>query len=163
MKRIVLGLTLVTATVTSFAQSKIKKNVDVMTDKVTYLVDNALIMANEAETKGFSIDPYIVKTDSTLDIKSFIVQMAGLGACNEDNNIIILFENEEKIVVNSWNDFNCKGVAYFDVTDSMKAKLSKYNISKIRVTNGRTHNYYTGTPQKDYMVTLYKTLKETSL
>lgn len=163
MKKVILVLTVIATALNVNAQGEIKKQVDEMTDKVSYSIEDQLLLLDNAEDKGFVIDPYIKKVKNKLIVYNLIVQTAGLESCNEDNTLIFLFENGDKLLMKSWNKFNCKSVAYFDVTPEMKKKLSTNTIEKIRFTNGYSHKYYTGTPQSDYMVNLYKTLSETNL
>jgi hypothetical protein len=72
------------------------------------------------------------------------VVMVGIGSCNENDEIIILFENGEKIVKKSWNSFNCDGEAYFNINELEMKLLRTLPMSKIRMTNGRSFDSYTG-------------------
>jgi hypothetical protein len=76
--------------------------------------------------------------------------MVGIGGCNENDEIIILFENGEKIIKTSWKEFNCDGETYFNMDEEDIELLRTQPLSKIRMTNGRTYDSYTGdVKQKD--------------
>jgi hypothetical protein len=90
-----------------------------------------------------------------------MVTMVGIGTCNENDEIIILFENGEKITKKSWKKFNCNGEAYFNLTDKEIDLLKKIPMSKIRMSNGRSYDSYTGdvkTKDKRYFIQLFYAL-----
>ena len=64
--------------------------------------------------------------------------MVGIGTCNEKDEIIILFENGQKITKISWKGFNCEGKAYFNMTEEDIELLRTCPLSKIRMTNGKS-------------------------
>ena len=163
MKKITTIAALTLFTTSIFSQNEIIKNVDEMTDKVSYLVKESLVGANSTKLKGFVITPIIKKNDSGFEAKNLIVQISQLGNCNKDNTLIILFDNGEKAIISSWNKFNCKDVSYFDLDNKTIKKIKHNTIDKIRFTNGYTSDYFTATiEQKDYFISLFKLMKETN-
>lgn len=77
----------------------------------------------------------------------------------ENDEIIILFESGEKITKTSWN--RCYGEAYFNMNEKEIQLLRTQPISKIRMTNGRTYDSYTGDVQekdKRYFIQLFYAL-----
>ena len=105
-----------------------------MTDKTYYLSYPKLKAANSL--KSFQISPSI--TNNTF--LSMIVHFEdGFNKCNEKNKIIFLFEDGSKISLNSWNKFNCKGVAYFDFTNKIASKFRDFKVTKIHLENGDSY------------------------
>lgn len=159
MKKVVLVLGMVAMTINSFAQVTITKTVDEMTDKVYHFPSEKLIAANTAGNKGCAISMSIRSSNGVLTAKSSIVQMAGLGKCNDNNTIIFLFENGEKISINSWNSFNCDATAYFNFSKANIKKMRTNPLSKIRITNGRSYDSYTAEIEyKNYFIDFFKEL-----
>jgi hypothetical protein len=120
-----------------------------------------LIIANAEQTKGFRIQSSI--SYPGLILEGFIVQhTSNLGDCNENNKIIIVFANEQKITLSSWSEFNCQATSYYKITPQQATMLSQYPISVIRFTNGRSYDSYTGTPTKGeekYFIDMLNSLK----
>ena len=157
MKKIFLSIALILTVVISFGQAVIDEVKDEMTDKVTYSTDGLVCSSKE---KGFGIHPNIKEKKGIKIVRDLIVQMAGLGGCNKDNTMIILFANGTKMSLLSWNDFNCKNVCYFELSESKIAILSVEPISKIRLTNGESFKNYTHQVQEsDYFIQLFAALK----
>lgn len=168
IKLLFIGL-LMSFTVLSFSQVKtdtvsVVNVVDDMGGKSYLTTTQKLIVANEDKTKGFSLD-VIFASELTL-----LSKMVGIGGCNENDQLIILLENGEKINMTSWKSFNCKGEGYFRLSKSTIEKLRLSPLSKIRITNGRSYDSYTGNvdnDDKNYFIQLfnsyyngnYKTIK----
>lgn len=132
----------------SMAQNKdsafLCKEVDAM-DGTTFVYSNRnFVCANEEKTKGFKVDIAVNSKDEPILFYYITVNMVGLGSCNEKDEIIILFENGEKIIKKSWKEFNCDGRACFFVDNKELQLLRTLQLSKIRMTNGRSYENYTG-------------------
>jgi hypothetical protein len=131
------------------------KEIDEMTGEGYIFTNRDFVVANEDKTVGFKIRATI---GGDLSVSSLTVEMAGIGGCNENDEIIILFENGEKITMTSWKKFNCEGIAYFDPNENEIKLLKTQPMSKIRMTNGRSYDSYTGdVKQKDkrYFIQFY--------
>ena len=162
MKKL-LFLLLITQSV--FAQVKkdsvyIRTHIDEMDNtKYTY-ANRDLVVNNESITKGFIITPIL--SDQIRDEFTILVVTAGLGACSEKDELIILFKDGGNIIKKSWKDFNCQGESYFNFTTEEYKKLQTVEILKMRMTNGRTFESYTGNVKlKDqrYFIQLCKSIK----
>ena len=149
---------------TSFAQTVnadsvyVIKESDAMSGETYVYGNRSFIVANDESTKGFKVDTYI---KSDLSFGMITVKMVNIGNCNENDEIIILFENGEKITKKSWKKFNCDGEAYFNLSESDIQVLRTQPISKIRMTNGRTYDSYTGdvkSKDKRYFIQLFYAL-----
>jgi len=150
---------MIAMTMSSFAQITIEKSVDEMTDKVSYYVSERFIAANKELTKGCAIDMVVDSKNGVKHSSLLSVQMVGLEKCNENNTLIVLFENGEKFTLKSWNKFNCKGYAYFTFSKSDIEMLSSNPISKVRITNGSSYKSYTAEIEyKNYFIDFYKLL-----
>jgi len=157
MKKLTLTLSTVLITLSSFAQLTIIELKDEMTDKVYYSTSVGLKCIGGAE--GFRIDPNITVKNGKKIAKDLIIGMAGLGNCNENNTLIFLFDNGEKLTLKSWNKFNCKGTSYFSIGTKNIETLKASPISKIRLTNGSTYKSYTHeVEQKNYFIELFNLL-----
>ena len=61
--------------------------------------------------------------------KSIIVKTS-LNCLDEGASFEVILENEEKVSLTNWNDFNCEGVAYFNWFN--KSQITKLKNSKIK-------------------------------
>lgn len=144
---IVIGLMLSMGVVKAQTDSVyIVKFVDEMADEFYLVPSTRIVVANEDNTKGFIIDAFI---NENFELRTLFVEMVGMGSCNENDKIIIQLDNGEKINATSWKDFNCEGQSYFRLTSSDIQKLKSSPISKIRMTNGRTYDTFTGDVESD--------------
>jgi hypothetical protein len=131
-------------TITLFAQTDsvyVIKSSDEMSGKTYIYGSKNLVISNDTKEKGFIVDTYI---DDNLSIRMITVVMVGIGNCNENDEIIILFENGEKITKKSWKSWNCDGEAYFNITKLEMEMLRTLPMAKIRMTNGISYDSYTG-------------------
>ena len=129
-----------------------------MTDKEYYFPQRKLICANTEKTKGFTISPNFKSADGKIVNNGFMCKNVNIGSCDEKDNLIILFEDDTKITLTSWNKFNCDGNAYFNFTDSELSELSTKKVTTIRFSNGRSYESLTvplKEDQKDYFVRAY--------
>jgi hypothetical protein len=165
MKKLLLNLALLIS-LSAFSQTSkpftIEHCKDKMTDKEYYFPEKKLICANVEKTKGFTISPNFKADNGTMSNAGFICKNVNIGSCDENDSLIILFEDQSKITLNSWNKFNCDGNAYFDFTDSELEQLSTKKVNTIRFTNGRSFESLTITlkqEQKDYFIRVYSNYK----
>lgn len=117
----------------------IQKQFDDVALTTYYLSSYELIVTNDKKT-GAVLDAYI---DPNFAFSMLTCKLVNLGTCAENVELIIVFENEDRIKVESWNSFNCEGDAYFFLNKSDIDKLSTLTISKIRITNKYTYDSVT--------------------
>jgi hypothetical protein len=144
LKATMMTLMMCFMTITLFAQPDsvyVIKRSDAMNGKTYIYGSRNFVVANDTKEEGFIVDTYI---NDNLSIQMITVVMVGIGSCNENDEIIILFENGEKIVKKSWKSFNCDGEAYFNINELEMKLLRTLPMSKIRMTNGRSFDSYTG-------------------
>lgn len=118
---------------------------DAMTDKEYYLPSKKLICANPEKTKGFTIVPNFKKVNNELEQNGLILANVNIGSCDENDQLIFLFEDDSKITLTSWNKFNCDGNAYFNLTDEQFDALGSKLIKTIRFVNGYKYETFTQT------------------
>ena len=131
-----------------------------MTDKTYYFTSSDIVCNNEAKTRGFSLSCFIEGDFTIGDLK---VDMLNIGNCVEKNEMIIMFEDGTKITLVSWNEFNCKGNAWFRVNGKLKTQLATKKIKKIQITNGRSYESFTQeleVADMDYFIRLNKMLEK---
>ena len=134
------------------------KETDEMSGKTYVYGKRRVIVANEAGEGGVGVGADI---RDNMSFGFISVTMVGIGSCNENDEIIILFENGERITKKSWLEFNCDGDAYFYMNEKEIQLLRTQPMSKIRMTNGWTYDSYTGdVKEKDkrYFIQLFYAL-----
>jgi hypothetical protein len=149
VKTMMITLMMCLVTIVSFGQTDsvyVIKETDAMDGKVIAYSSRDFICANDAGKIGFRVSAHINFRD--IKFSMITATMVGIGSCNEKDEMIILFENGEKIIKTSWKEFNCEGGTYFDMNDDDIQLLRTQPISKIRMTNGRTYDSYTGDVKK---------------
>jgi hypothetical protein len=149
VKTMMVTLMMCLVTMVSFGQTDsvyVIKQTDAMDGKVIAYSSRDFICANDAGKIGFRVSAHINFRD--IKFSMITATMVGIGSCNEKDEMIILFENGEKIIKTSWKEFNCEGGTYFDMNDDDIQLLRTQPISKIRMTNGRTYDSYTGDVKK---------------
>lgn len=151
---------------TIFAQQKkqfvIEHCIDKMTDTEYYFASAKLICANTQKTKGFTIKPFYKPENSTFLNQGFICENVNIGTCDENDTLIILFDDDTKLSLLSYNDFNCEGNVYFSLSSDELSQLSVKKVKTIRFTNGQTYDTFTHTlkiEQKQYFINAYTNYK----
>jgi hypothetical protein len=163
LKSIILGAMLCLTTSITFAQKDsvfIEKSVDEMSDKVYFFPSRQIVCVSEDKKTAFGVSLFLNKDKnnsggcSASDLK---VKMINIGACVEKNQIIFLFEDDTKISLVCWNEFNCKGDAWFALSKSEMESLATKKIKKIKVQNGRSFESYTHELKEDsdYFIQLF--------
>ena len=128
------------------------KIVDEMSDKVYWSDDGQVFIENNA---GFRIESAWKYNSPDPVFDGIMAKIVGLGSCVENVEMIVLFENGEKITKTSWNKFNCEGNAWYNLRESEVNLFKTVPISKIRFTNGRTYESITGVLElSDYFITI---------
>ena len=169
MKKVLLLLVLAVSMGT-FAQSTntqevsdsvyIINEVDEMSGKKYTVVNKNLVVFNEGATKGFSITPFVKNNK----VEMLVIKAVNFNGCNENDELIFLFENGERLVMKSWNKFNCEGKAYYSLDKTQINLLNSNRISKIRFTSGKSYDNVTGEPSmSDYFIKLFAYIEESSI
>ena len=165
MKKLLLNLVLLIS-LSAFSQTTtpfvIEHCKDKMTDKEFYFSQRKLICANPEKTKGFTVLPNFKAENGGMKNNGFMCKNVNIGSCDENDSLIILFDDDTKITLTAWNKFNCEGNAYFDFSDSQLTDLSTKKVNTIRFTNGRSYESLTITlkqDERDYFVRAFSNQK----
>jgi hypothetical protein len=161
MKKTIISA-LVLLSISTYSQIKktfiIEHCKDNMTDKEYYFSKKKLICSNAEKTKGFTIYPSFKKVDNDLEQNGLILSNVNIGNCDENDQLIFLFDDDSKIILTSWNKFNCDGNAYFNISDQQFDSLTNKLIKTIRFVNGYKYETFTHSLeiiQKDFFVNAY--------
>ena len=136
MKKLQLGVILLFSVI-CFGQNNYKFQYykDVMTDK-EYILSKQKLWCLENKEKGFVVGLSWAFKKGVIVYEGINVKSVGIGNCVENDDLIILFDDDTKIALKSWNKFNCDGKSYFDLNGSQLKNLTK-RIKAIRFQNGR--------------------------
>jgi hypothetical protein len=126
---------------------------DIMTDK-EYIYSKDRILYTEDAKKGFSVSISWNFEKSKVNYNGISVKSVGIGNCVENDDLIILFEDNTKVSLKSWNKFNCNGNSYFDLNTKELNNLNK-RIKAIRFQNGRTFESSTYEVSKEKDITFF--------
>lgn len=161
MKKLLVALLLLIS-LSAFSQKTnpfvIEHCKDKMTETEYYFVQKKFICSNTEKTKGFAISPNFKSNNGIVVNSGLICKNVNIGNCDENDTLIILFEDDSKITLTAWNKFNCNGNAYFNLSSNDLNELSTKKVNTIRFTNGRSYDTFTQTlnqDQKDYFVRAY--------
>lgn len=152
----------------AFAQKlTIKKEIDKIDDSEHYVASRSLKLISPTK-KWFSIDPILAKNDSNkIECTGLYITYSGIGACNENDVMDILFTDGKKHKIKAYNQFHCANSSAFFVDKTMGDCLTEISllnkpIKSIRFTNGKTYDNLTvDLPLKDqgYFMELNLALK----
>jgi len=136
---------------------------DEMTEKVYYYPSRQVLCQNpELKSQGFAVSFFVGKNKKDVLVANELkMKVIGVGTCHEKDEVIFLMDDETKIKASMWNEFNCDGKVWCQVSDSDKEILATKKVVKIRVQNGRTFESYTHTiadGDKDYFIQLFKAI-----
>ena len=116
-KTIITALALFTISAYSQTEKQfvIEHCIDKMTDREYFLSTKNFVGANSQKTQGFVITNSFKGVDGKLEQNGIILKNIGIGNCDENDELIFLFDDESKITITSWNKFNCEGKVYFNL------------------------------------------------
>ena len=127
-----------------------------MTDQYSYTfhtsVDSTSCFVSEDNITGFVMsvgfrEDANKKLATSLTFNTIYVQFSVKGMeCVQYGNLIIKFTDGTKIIIRSYNDFNCKNYFFFSVVPKDKLILSSLPIDKIMLTDLSTGVSYTFSP-----------------
>jgi hypothetical protein len=138
------------------------KIVDEFSDKEYIVVEKkGIIYDGDSKSDGVVWGLNTTKVGNQWEVTTLSLKVFGLG-CVENTEVIIIFENGEKITKTQWNKFNCDGDVWTTPKDSDINLLRTQPVSKIRVMNKRNFESYTFSDldvyMKNYFINLFKSL-----
>lgn len=162
MKKVSILLCLALS-IESFSQVYINKKCDDMTEKCLYYPSERVVTNNSSNTQGVFLQPLITEKSGKLEVENIICTSVRIGNCNENDNLILMFEDSTKINLRSWNDFNCEGKSYFSINTSNREKLASKKVIKLYFQNGRSYDSFTSEikeDQQEYFVKIIADCRE---
>ena len=169
MKKLMVLSIMLSMTINAYTQTLKKDSVyvlyekDEMEDKTYYYPSGKKVAVIDNTRKmGVSISAFIDEEGDELVVKDLDVKSVGVGSCVENDELIMLFEDDNKIKLTSWNKFNCDGNSWFKLSKSDIEIFSTKKLKKIKFTNGRTYDSITGEIAEDkqsYFCELFYALK----
>ncbi len=156
MKKIVF-IIILSATVSN--SQKLVKYIDTMEDKTYWLVSDSPIYSDN-DKNGFILNPAFKYPSQEPIFKGLAVEVFGW-SCVEEVKLTIQFEDKSKIAIVSWNDFNCKGNAWYKFSKKEMDQLKTKPILRVRLTNGSdvTQSYTFNSTDPDYYINLVEEIK----
>ena len=150
-KTIITALALFTISAYSQTEKQfvIEHCIDKMTDREYFLSTKNFVGANSQKTQGFVITNSFKGVDGKLEQNGIILKNIGIGNCDENDELIFLFDDESKITITSWNKFNCEGKVYLNLKDSEYDLLKSKKVTAIRFKNGYSYESLTYTLKKE--------------
>lgn len=125
------------------------KIIDTMNEKVYFMFDKKLVLLDEPNQKGFSIELFVLTDGENTDsdgnpiVRGITTKSANIGTCNEKDELIILFDDDSKIKLIAFNSFNCEGNGYYKLKPDEYLALKNKKIKKARLTNGKSYESLT--------------------
>lgn len=136
---------------------KIIRYIDTMEDSYYIAPNKSFIILDAKKTKGFRLDLGINK--ETLELRDLLLETINIGACNENNELIILFEDDTKIKLKSWNKFDCEGSTYFGISEEDAKQLATKKAIRLKYQNGYTFDSLTEDIEEFYQDYFIKCLR----
>jgi len=152
MKKLTVLLSLVALSYVSNAQKIVKFEDDFDS---RYLVDEPLIV--KKDRSAIIVIPRINK-EAGDDYDAIVIATNNERECVQNAELSIVFENEERIDLDSDLGLNCKGLAVFYPSNKVKELLSKYKIKAIRFKNGYNSTTVQDRINSDYFIQLHENL-----
>lgn len=166
MRKIILAAVMLFS-VNNYSQDKDKLSIisktDEMDGSISYKTSKNLECVKDDFSIGFNIYPAI-KNDYSTDF--FIVHAFKIGNCDENGELLFLFEDNSNLALTSFSEFDCSGSQAFMFKDENTKILSAKKIKKIRYTNGRSGESYTSDVKimdQDYFISFFELLKKAKL
>ena len=148
MKKLFSLLTLMIFSI-SFAQdssSLICFEVDEFTDKKSLRAGTEIYYTDggDMNTEGIlmmaSVREGTKKKENAIRRFSIIASVYGMKGCvDKGSTLDVIFEDGTKTQLVNWNDFDCKGTNYFDLSESQMQMFKKSPIKAMRYTNKRSY------------------------
>lgn len=148
--KLLLPLFVLICSATYGQKLSIKKEVDKMDDSEHYIASRSLKLISPTK-KWFAIDPILAKNDSNkIECTGLYITYSGIGKCNENDVMDILFTDGKKLKIKAYNEFHCNNSSAFfvDKSNSLGETLTDLSIlnkpiKAIRFMNGKTFDNLT--------------------
>ena len=115
---------------------------DAMADK-EYAFGSKVLYCSDNDKDGFTVRISWNNKKGIVSYSGLSVHSVGIGDCQENDELIVLIEDDTKVTLKSWQEFNCKGNSYFDLRGREFNNLNTKKIKAVRFTNGRSYESFT--------------------
>lgn len=121
-------------------------NIDEFDDKKTLLGGTTIFYTDGGNLKneGILLQPTF-DSSNKLKLQTLIIQIydTRITCLDEENTLDIIFEDDSKVKLVSWNKFNCEGTSYFDLSKKNIDDFKTKKLKAIRYTDVRNFNKIT--------------------
>ena len=172
MKQLIMILFLTSAIFSQDNTTIMCESIDDFDDSRTLTSGGEILFEDggDLKTQGMIFIGSAKKKKNKYQLGSIILQVAGLksNCVDEGSTLDIIFENGEKIKLTSWNDFNCKGTSYFDLSDNHRKNFSESKIKAVRYTEKKSREKMTSKDEitesnANYLYDLIREMNEVNL
>ncbi len=121
-------------------------NVDEFDDKKTLLAGTTIFFTDGGDLKSEALLLQPALNDNNkIKISTLIFQIydSRITCLDENNTLDIIFEDDSKVKLVSWNKFNCEGLSYFDLSKKHIDDFKNKKLKAIRYTDVRNFNKIT--------------------
>jgi hypothetical protein len=130
-----------------------------LSGKCYIYASHTFVIANAEKNKGFKIDADFRRNKDTqaLEVTGFLCKLVNIGTCSEKNELILLFEDDSKFTIYSWNKWNCDGDAWYYLSKSQVETLATKKLVKAQMKNGYSFESYMNNvdaENQDYFIRL---------
>lgn len=158
MKKIFLTLAAFAVTSLVSAQLHIIGDCTDLSGKCIYYVSDEVIIANKEKNKGFKYHPSVEMKNGVLECAGILTTMVNIGGCVENNSLIFLLDDGSKVMLKSWNKFNCDGDAWFFLSKDEMNLLREHKVVKAQMQNGYSYeSFQNDVPlsEQDYFIRFF--------
>lgn len=140
------------------AQLEILGDCTDLSGKCTYYVSDNVLITDKEKSKGFTYHPSVNMKNGLLESSGILTKMINIGNCYENNSLIFLLDDGSKIMLKSWNKFNCEGNAWFNISKDETKLLREHKVVKAQMQNGYSfESFQNDVPvaEQDYFIRFF--------
>lgn len=142
MKKSILFVAAIATSSLLNAQLQIIGDCTDLSGNCLYYVDEQVIIANKEKDKGFKYSPSVDMKNGALECGGILTTMVNIGNCVENNTLIFLLDDGSKVMLKSWNKFNCDGDAWFNISKDEMNLLREHKVVKAQMQNGYSYESF---------------------
>jgi len=86
-----------------------------------------------------SFDMHVSFSNAIVPTSIVVHRIKNIGTCVDKATLVLLFEDGSNMELVMYNDFNCKGYAFFRPTKKQWENLAKKRVTKIRFREGGSY------------------------
>ena len=121
-----------------------------LSGKCYVYASHTFVVANSEKNKGFKLDLDFDRKDGELKVTGFLAKLVNIGTCGEKNELILLFEDDTRMTLVSWNKWNCEGDAWYNLSQSQVETLATKKVMKAQMKNGYSFESYVNSIEPEF-------------